>query len=442
MRLRSPPNRFSIFIRIDDEPAIRINISSSWSTPCEEGRRRLTSNGLRPDDDFVLHRRTHNFAAEVAIRLAGAADADIDAVVLEALEVVGKLAGAQRTYITTFDDDRTVGTSHEWLSSGVTPQRGAIQRIAESRYPFSSEMARRGEVFRVPNLDLAPVEATAERDSFGAFGIKAVLQVPIVVNDDMLGVIGLNHTDPVPDWSELTVDTIELVGRAIGIALNRRSSEQRLRRALTLAERANRAKDELIARAGHELRTPLHAVIGFAEILELDGIDNEALTQIQSSSASLLGMIDDLLELGRLTVSEGIASQRRQVHQILAEVFEDLRAAAKTNSITIVTDPIAESRIVVSPLRVRQVLHCIAAAALSMAGENGTAQFTVCGPDERCLLHLRTSGPNSTAPQGLAFALAQSFIDDLSGTINWKSDSDGGETVTVVELVVDQADSL
>lgn len=385
---------------------------------------------------------TDDFAAEVAIRLAGTADTDVDAVVIEALEVIGKLAGAQRAYITAFDDDRTLGTSHEWLSTGITPHRGAIQRIAESRYPYSSDLARRRTVFRCTNLDLLPAAATAERDSFGSFGIKAVLQIPIVVNDDVLGVIGVNHTDTVSDWTEPTVDTIELVGRAIGIALNRRTAEQRLRRALAMAERANRAKDDLIARAGHELRTPLHAVIGFAEILELDGVKNEALTQIRSSSASLLRMIDDLLELGRLTVNDDVASQRREVHHILAEVIADLGSAAESHSVTIIADQIAESRVVVAALRVRQVLHCIVASALSMAGEHGTAHFSVCDPDERCLLHLRASGPNSSAPQGLAFALAQSFIDDLSGTINWKTDRDHGEEVTIVELVVDQVESL
>ncbi len=387
---------------------------------------------------------TDFFAAELAIRLAGADDAQVDSVIVDALSVVGARVRAQRAYITAFDEDRTIGNSHEWIADGVAPHHGAIQRIAQDKFPYSNNMARRGEVFRVPRLESLPDEAAAERDSFGSFGIKAVLQVPIFVNGDLLGLLGVNYTEPVSGWKDSTVAMIELVGRAVGITLNRRAADQRLRRALASAERANRTKDELIARASHELRTPLHAVIGFSEILELDGVDNDALRQIQASSAALLTMIDELLELGRLTVSDTSAGQREQVSDILAAVFDDLRPTAQAQSVGLVAVEVVSSRVVTSPLRVRQVLHCVVAAAISMAGEGGTARFSICGQGDRCLLHLCTSGPNSTGPTGLAFALAQSFIDDLAGTINWKCDHEQTEdgVVTHVEVVVDQDENL
>ncbi len=387
---------------------------------------------------------TDFFAAELAMRLAGANDSQVDAVIIEALGVVGERAHAHRAYITAFDDDQMIRTSHEWLANGIAPHSGAIQRIAMDKFPYSNDMAKRGETLRVPSLEVLPPEATAERDSFGSFGIQAVLQVPIFANGDLLGVLGVNYTHPVTGWSDATIAMVKLVGRCVGITLSRRATDQRLYRALASAERANRAKDELIARAGHELRTPLHAVIGFSEILELDGVESEALLQIQTASATLLTMIDDLLELGRLSVSEEPSGQRRHVHQIVSQVIAEMGPSAQVREVQLELMEFNESRIVASSLRVHQVLHCVVAAAVSMAGEGGRVQFFVSAPADRRLVSLRTSGPTSTGPTGLAFALAQSFIDDLAGTINWKSDPDqeGGGVSTVVEVVVDQAENL
>ncbi len=391
-----------------------------------------------------MDRWTDFFAAELAIRLASANDAQVDAVIIEALGIVGTNAHAQRTYITAFDDDRTIRTSHEWLADGVVPQSGAIQRIGMDKYPYSNGLAARGEVLRAPSLAALPPEAAAERESFGSFGINAILQVPIFANGDLVGVLGVNYTEPVVGWSDKTIAMVRLVGRCVGITLNRRAADQRLHRALAAAERANRAKDELIARAGHELRTPLHAVIGFSEILELDGVDNEALRQIQSSSTVLLKMIDDLLELGRLTVSDEASGHRRHVHQIVAQVIADLDPTARTRSVRLELTEFTASRIVTSSLRVHQVLHCVVAAAVTMAGEHGQVQFFIKHPSDRVLVSIRTSGPVSIGPTGLAFALGQSFIDDLGGSINWSSEAAGAHqgVVTVVDVVVDQAENL
>jgi signal transduction histidine kinase len=71
------------------------------------------------------------------------------------------------------------------------------------------------------------------------------------------------------------------------------------------AQEAARLKEELLARVSHELRTPLNAIMGYADVL-VDGIDGPlnaeqagSLGRIRHQSATLLGMIDELIDLSK-----------------------------------------------------------------------------------------------------------------------------------------------
>lgn len=66
------------------------------------------------------------------------------------------------------------------------------------------------------------------------------------------------------------------------------------------------AGTELVSHCRHAIRTPLNAILGFAQILTLDreqplsAMQRERLEQIQAAGWQLLQMIDDALELARI----------------------------------------------------------------------------------------------------------------------------------------------
>ncbi|MEM7524817.1 MAG: HAMP domain-containing sensor histidine kinase, partial [Pseudomonadota bacterium] len=77
---------------------------------------------------------------------------------------------------------------------------------------------------------------------------------------------------------------------------------ERERAARERAEAANTAKTDFVARASHELRTPLSSVIGFAELIESDKIDDpkekiEYAKEIKASGRRLLQIVNDMIGL-------------------------------------------------------------------------------------------------------------------------------------------------
>lgn len=85
----------------------------------------------------------------------------------------------------------------------------------------------------------------------------------------------------------------------------RRRSEEALRDAREEAVAANLAKSEFLSRTSHELRTPMSAILGFGQLLELDDEElsprhRAAVQQIMRAGRHLLSLINDLLDISSI----------------------------------------------------------------------------------------------------------------------------------------------
>lgn len=85
----------------------------------------------------------------------------------------------------------------------------------------------------------------------------------------------------------------------------RRRSVEALTAAREDAVAANLAKSEFLSRTSHELRTPMSAILGFGQLLELDDDElsprhRESVHQIMKASRHLLSLINDLLDISSI----------------------------------------------------------------------------------------------------------------------------------------------
>jgi CheY-like chemotaxis protein len=129
------------------------------------------------------------------------------------------------------------------------------------------------------------------------------------------------------------------------------------------AEAANRAKSEFLANMSHELRTPLNAVLGYAQLLAMDGglspRQARGVDAIHQSGEHLLALINDILDLARIEAGRTeLNPEPVNVSDFLQTVVNLMRVKAEEKQLAFVFDAGAglPEAVLADERRLRQVL--------------------------------------------------------------------------------------
>lgn len=135
-----------------------------------------------------------------------------------------------------------------------------------------------------------------------------------------------------------------------------------LNRAREVAEQAAKVKSEFLATMSHEIRTPLHGILGTLELLEncsLDGEQKEYVGTARRSGASLLELLNDVLDLTRLEAGHMVLEpQQFAFRAFLRDLTDAFRHAAvvKGLDIRLNIQPQVPEYVIGDKARIRQIL--------------------------------------------------------------------------------------
>jgi PAS domain S-box-containing protein len=226
--------------------------------------------------------------------------------------------------------------------------------------------------------------------------IKSMLSIRTSYQGETNGVVGLHQCDRIRAWTADEIELLEAVAAQVGIALaqaalleeqTHRSEELTIKnfaleQAKREAESASKAKSEFLANMSHEIRTPMNAILGFADLLQSVVTEPRArsyLKAISSSGISLLGLINDILDLskieaGKLELHYEPVDLRSLVHEI-QQIFSQ-KATSKNLILQSKIEETLPKAIYIDEVRLRQILFNVVGNALKFT-EQGYIQISI-----------------------------------------------------------------
>ncbi|MGD9606698.1 MAG: sensor histidine kinase [Leucobacter sp.] len=223
-----------------------------------------------------------------------------------------------------------------------------------------------------------------------------------------------------------------------------------------------------IGDAGHELRTPLVSVRGYAELYRMGALEDQeqvtqAMERIEKEAIRMTSLVEDLLALARLDERRPLESTPLPLNQLAADAVLDTIAQAPDREVRVIEDPAAPV-VVGDEHKVRQVMTNLIGNALryspegspleievSSDTENGMAGFAIVDHGEGIPAQFRTkifdrfwradnSRNRETGGSGLGLSIVRSIVEAHGGTVTVTETRGGGATFKVALPLAPETD--
>ena len=237
--------------------------------------------------------------------------------------------------------------------------------------------------------------------------------------------------------------------------------------ALKKAEDASLAKTSFLNNMSHDIRTPMNAILGYAQLMEDELKEKklsetlEHLEKLQQSGSLLLSIINNVLDMaqiesGRMEIDENYG-RIEEIRQTLFEIFDD--EAKKKNIALHYTINVEHEHVLTDTIKVKEIFVNILSNALKYTPAGGSVMMNVaelpCDESGYMIVRTRVSDTgigmsadyqtrifeaftreqNTTkskiAGSGLGMSIVKKYVELLGGTITVESELGKGSTFTV-----------
>lgn len=238
-----------------------------------------------------------------------------------------------------------------------------------------------------------------------------------------------------------------------------------LKNALRRAEEGSRAKSSFLFGMSHDLRTPMNAIIGYAELMEAHWGEKEAATnylqKLKGASQFLLALIGNVLEIARIESGKETLNEAPWNLMKLEETLDILldREISRKQLTVNRNVNIRHANVYCDALKIREIIMNLLSNAVKYTAEGGkivldieekpsvqddfmTLQIRVSdngiGISKEYIPHIfdaftreRSSSESGIIGTGLGLHIVKSFVDLMNGDISVESESGKGTCFTV-----------
>lgn len=364
------------------------------------------------------------------------------------VDVLEWTRGVTRVAAAHSDPEKVRLAEEAWQRWPADPERpGAVREMVQRRRPLL-----------VAEVTDEVLEAAARDEEHLALlrqmELRSILVAPLEARGEVLGALTLAQSESGRRLGEADVELAAELGRRAGAAID-------VARLVWETQENARLRDEFIAVASHDMRTPLAAVRGYAQLARrhLDraevpdvGALKRWLRDIDGSVDRLSHLVSELLDASLVRADQAVPLQLAQttLSAVAHEVVDRHRPLANGHRF-VIDSPQSEASGLWDAARVGRVLDNLVGNAVKFSPDGGEVRLRIGQDGDRAFVAISDQGigipasdremifnpmhrggnAGSVAGTGLGLAGSRRLLQLMGGTIEVSSALGAGSTFTV-----------
>src|SRR5262245_32997664 len=386
---------------------------------------------------------------------------DVETVLRTIVTRANQLAGTAGCNIWEYDERREefrLRASHyaDERDTAALPGPGGVTTIPKGQ-GLTTRVMELQQPVQIPDIAVDDTYESPVRHALIDAGHRALLGVPLMSEDEVIGVLGVTSKTP-GEFAPEIVHLLNTFATQSALAIQNARLFHEVEDKSRLLEAASRHKSEFLANMSHELRTPLNAILGFSEVLaermfgEVNDKQAEYLQDILSSGRHLLSLINDILDLSKVEAGRlELELTRFHLPTTIDNAVTLVRERATRHGISLeetvdgrIGDIVADER------KIKQVLLNLLSNAAKFTPDGGRVDLTATSaedvvtvavsdtgigiaPEDQAAIfeEFRQVGRDDARKQegtGLGLTLAKKFVELHGGRIWVRSEVGQGST--------------
>ena len=372
--------------------------------------------------------------------------------------------------------DAGLAAQLDFIADNHVSDPSAAEELSEGYRELAGDVLYYLGMVSNPAISDEAIRAYAEGTIFPQ--IENLLAIDIAILDESTDAVDAMYTTVTAAGHQTLIVPCALMAAVVFsltvyLTILRRKSDREnqlresLEEALELAQSANAAKSSFLSNMSHDIRTPMNAIVGLTAIADSHLDDpirvKECLAHIATSSRHLLGLINDVLDMGKIESGKmSLNEDPFSFPDLIGEFVTIVQPQAKAKKLhfDVVVGNIASEMVIGDAMRVNQVLMNLAGNAVKYTEEGDSVRISVTeeptlrpgysnyrfvvhdtgiGMEPEFLEHIfdpfeREGNEKTrfTEGTGLGMAITKNIVDLMGGTITVESQPGVGSTFTVI----------
>lgn len=179
--------------------------------------------------DITERKRAEEFEYELlnlTPKLAVRTLSEINLAIQVALQRIGQLLEADRAYIFEFKkEDGTMSNTFEWCNEGISAEIENLKDIPIEVFPSWMEVLDKHENIIIPSVKDLPESWGAEREALEPQGIQSLIVLPMLVENELIGFVGLDSVKVQKEYSSAEINILTVWGSMLSSLLKNQRAE-------------------------------------------------------------------------------------------------------------------------------------------------------------------------------------------------------------------------